>query len=103
MPGTPWRRRKPSRLPVARQLLARRARSRHDHAPAVGPGRLRVGVVGAVVAYVGIGESDDLARVGGVGDHLLVPAHHRVEHDLAGGDLDVGSADGLALEHLPVT
>ena len=74
----------------------------HDHAPAVGPGRLRVGVVGAVVAYVGIGEGDDLACVGGIGDHLLVPAHHRVEHDLAGGDLDVQSADGLALEHLPV-
>ena len=73
----------------------------HDHAPAVGPRRLRVGVVGAVVADVGIGEGDDLTRVGRVRDHLLVPAHHRVEDDLSGGD-GRGGSHRLALEHLPV-
>ena len=73
----------------------------HDHAPAMGTGRLRVGAVDAVVADVGIGEGDDLARIRRVRDHLLVPAHHRVEDHLPGGDRGV-RADGGALEHLPV-
>ena len=38
----------------------------------------------AVVADQRIGEDDDLARVGGVGDRLLVAGHRGVEDDLAG-------------------
>ena len=73
----------------------------HDHAPAAGPGRLAVGGVDAVVADVGIGEGDDLPGVGRIGHHLLVAAHHGVEHHLARGDVG-GSSDGLPLEHLSV-
>ena len=36
-----------------------------------------------------------------VGDHLLIAAEHRVEHDLAGGDRRLG-ADQLPLEHAAV-
>ena len=55
----------------------------HDHPPAVRCGGLVVGGVRPVVADVGAGERDDLARVGRIRDHLLVPAHGRVEHELA--------------------
>ena len=46
----------------------------------------------AVVADVRVGEGDDLAGVGRVGDDLLVARQHGVEHDLAGGDAAGGSA-----------
>ena len=39
----------------------------------------------AVVAYLGVGEADELAAVGGIGEELLVAAHPRVEDDLAAG------------------
>ena len=60
----------------------------HHHSPAVGRDGLVVGRVGAVVADVGAREGDHLARVGRVGDDLLVPAHGRVEDELAGGHGD---------------
>ena len=44
----------------------------------------------AVVADQRIGEDDDLARVGGVGDRLLVAGHRGVEDDLAGDRPGVG-------------
>ena len=43
----------------------------------------------AVVADQRVGEDDDLARVGGVGDRLLVAGHRGVEDDLAGDRLGV--------------
>ena len=52
-------------------------------------GSLIVGRVGPVVTDVRVCEGDDLSGVGRVGDHLLVSAEHRVEHDLAGCDLDL--------------
>ena len=61
---------------------------------------LEVGQVHAVVADVGVGERDDLPRVGRVGDHLLVAREHRVEHHLA--RRDGVRADGLPLEGGPV-
>ena len=57
----------------------------HDHAPAVGPPALGVLRRHPVVADVGVGEGDDLPRVGRVGEHLLVAAEDGVEHDLPGG------------------
>src|SRR5690606_8608176 len=71
-PGRPPARRAPSQLA-------------HDDAPDEGAAALVVPVVGAVVADVRVGEGDDLPRVAGVGQHLLVAGEHRVEHDLAGG------------------
>src|SRR5690606_34651361 len=62
----------------------------HDHPPAVDPGCLVVERVGPVVADVRIGEGDDLARVGRIGDHLLVAGQHGVEDDLAARDGHVG-------------
>ncbi len=55
----------------------------HDHRArldAVGLHRRRAD---AVVADQRIGEGDDLARVAGIGDRLLVAGHRRVEDDLA--------------------
>ena len=87
MPATPWRRRKPSRSPSLRQLLRRRASSRTIDAPAERPDApRRRRAVDAVVADVRVGEGDDLAGVGRVGDDLLVAGQHGVEHDLAGRD-----------------
>ena len=49
-------------------------------------------------------EGDDLTGVGRVGDDLLVPRQHRVEHDLTAGHA-VGrcGTDGLTLEDLTVS
>ena len=55
----------------------------HHDPPAVRRHGLVVGGVGAVVADVGAGEGDHLAGVRRVGDDLLVPAHRRVEDELA--------------------
>ena len=54
----------------------------------------------AVVADQRVGEDDDLARVGGVGDRLLVAGHRGVEDDLA--DRLAGVADEIAVEAEPV-
>ena len=53
-----------------------------------------------VVADQRVGEDDDLAGVGGVGDRLLVAGHRGVEDDLAGDRLDWPQA--LAVEAGPV-
>jgi hypothetical protein len=50
--------------------------------------RLDILGVRADIADVREGEGDDLARIGGIGHHLLIAGHGRVEADLA---------DGLAL------
>ena len=44
-----------------------------------------------------IGQGDDLARVRGIGEDLLVTGHGGVEHHFADGE--AGRADGFALEH----
>ena len=76
----------------------------HDHAPAERPAGLEIGERGAVVADVGVGERDDLARVAGVCEDLLIAAQHGVEHHLAtaGHAAFRGGADQLALEHAAV-
>ena len=67
--------------------VARPARQlAHHDAPAERTPALVVVGADPVVADVGVGEGDDLAGVGRVGDDLLVARQHRVEHDLAGGD-----------------
>ena len=57
----------------------------HDEAGDLGARRLDVLAVDAVVADVGVRHRDDLAGVGGVGQHLLVAAERGVEDHLAGG------------------
>src|SRR5213079_2060210 len=58
----------------------------HDDAATEGTPALVVGVGHAVVADVGVGEGDDLAGVGRVGDDLLIAGQHGVEDDLTRGD-----------------
>ena len=58
--------------------------------------RLLILRVGARVADVRIGQGDDLAQVGGVGQDLLVARHGSIEHHLT--DAQTGRADGLPPE-----
>ena len=60
------------------------------------------GVLGvdAHVADVGVGEGDDLAGVGGIGEDLLITGHGGVEHHLADGDA-LGT-DGFSVEHAAI-
>ena len=55
----------------------------HDHAAGMGPARLHRPVRNPVVADHRIGEGDDLAGVGGIGDRFLVAGHRRVEDHFA--------------------
>jgi hypothetical protein len=57
----------------------------HHEAGHLGLGRLHVVAVHPVVADVGIGHRDDLPRVRGIGEHLLVAAQGGVEDHLARG------------------
>ena len=86
MPATPWRRRKDVEIALGPPVAVAAGEVADDHAAAVRAGGLVVGRVDAVVADVRVGERDDLAGVGRVGDHLLVAGQDRVEHDLAGRD-----------------
>ena len=52
--------------------------------------------IDAVVADQRVGHGDDLAVVGGVGQHLLIAGHAGVENDLA--DALSLVADGIPLE-----
>ena len=54
-----------------------------DQAFDVGPGRLVVCLVGAVVSDLGIGENDDLAGIGGIGCDFLVAGKGSIENNLA--------------------
>ena len=83
MPGTPWRTRRSSRLPVARQLLWCGREVAHDDARAERAAALVVVGVHAVVADVRVGEGDHLPRVRRVGHDLLVARERGVEHQLA--------------------
>jgi hypothetical protein len=56
----------------------------HDDAAGVDAVRLHRRRADPVVADQRVGENDDLAGVGGVGDRLLVAGHRGVEDDLAG-------------------
>ena len=56
-----------------------------DEARGVDAARLGILGVGADVADVRIGERDDLAGVGGIGEDLLVAGHRGVEDHLADG------------------
>ena len=84
---------------VGAPVAGQRRRLAHDEAGDVR--RLRFGVAGrhAVVADLRRGHRDDLAGVGGIGEHFLIAGHARVEHDLAarfagraGGDAAVPGA-----------
>ena len=68
----------------------------HDDPAGVDGFRLHRRPADPVVADQRVGEDDDLARVGGVGDGLLVAGHRGVEDDLAGDR--VGVADEIAVE-----
>ncbi len=74
-----------------------------DDAATKRAGGLVVGGVDPVVPDVGIGEGDDLACIGRIGDHLLVAGEDGVEHHLTGGD-SVGrvGTDPLPFEHLAI-
>ena len=56
----------------------------HDDGARVGAIGLHGGRADAVVADERVGEGDDLAGVGGIGDGLLIAGHRGVEDDLAG-------------------
>ncbi len=90
----------PGRAPVGRN---RREVANHN---AAAPGVRRLVVEGrhAVVAYVRIGEGDDLARVARVGDDLLITAERGVEDELSCGEpLCWQVAGGVTLEGRPVS
>src|SRR5207342_1976797 len=90
-------------ITVAAPARAAAGQLADDHAAAERPPGLEVRGRDAVVADVGVREGDDLARVAGVGDDLLVAGEHRVEHDLASRDASGRlRSDQLALEHRPV-
>ena len=54
-----------------------------DEAFDVGPGGFVVRGVGAVVADLGIGEDDNLAGVGGIGEDLLITSQRCIENDFS--------------------
>ena len=82
------------------RALTRRLRSGGVLRGAIGTGDIGVERRRAVVPHLGAGHRDDLARVGGIGEDLLVAGHARVEHDLpAPAPL---SPKGLAFEHRAV-
>ena len=96
MPATPPAASQSSQPPSGRPPGAVVYRLSHDH-------RARVRAVGldglrphAVVPDQRIGEGDDLTRVGGVGDGLLVAGHRGVEDDLA--DRGAGRAHRIAVK-----
>ena len=82
--------------PVVGQVVAQGARRppvardgrrlADDEAGHLGAARLDVLARHPVVADLGARHGDDLPGVGGVGQHLLVAGHARVEHDLAPRD-----------------
>ena len=78
--------------------VARAARDvAHDQAGGPAPASASSSWRGAAgVADVRIGQRDELARVGRVGEDFLVAGHRGVEHHLADGQ--AGRADGNALE-----
>ena len=75
---------------ISRQILRaapvrREARQIADDEPGgENAPRLRVVGIDADVADVRIRQRDDLTRIRGIGEDLLVAGHRRVEHDLAG-------------------
>ena len=56
----------------------------------MGAAGLVVHRIDPVVADMGSGEGDDLAGVGGIGDHLLIAGENGVEHRFAGGHPPIG-------------
>jgi hypothetical protein len=56
-----------------------------DQALDVGPGRLVVRLVGAVVADLRVGENDDLAGIGGIGGDFLVTGKRSIKNNFAPG------------------
>src|SRR5690606_22441911 len=52
------------------------------------------------VADMGIGQRNDLACVGGIGEDLLITGHGCIEHDLT--DTVTVGADGLTVENAAV-
>ena len=70
-----------------------------DDSTAERTARLEVAGVHPVVADVRVGERDDLAGVGGIGDHLLIARQDGVEHHFtAGHPTGRFGADELAFE-----
>ena len=54
-----------------------------DQALNIRPGRLVVRLVGAVVADLRVGEDDDLAGIGGIGENFLVAGKRCIKNDFA--------------------
>ena len=82
---------------VAAPIAVATGQCAHDHPAAERAPGLVVGRGNAVVADVGVGERDDLARVRGIGDDLLITGHGGIKtyfaHRVAGG------ANASSLEH----
>ncbi len=76
--------------PGAQDHAARARRRRHVH-------RLDVFLVGADIADMRKGESDELAGIGGIGENLLITGHRGVEADLA--DRLAFRAEAKTLQH----
>ena len=57
-------------------------------------------MVGAVVAYLGVGENDDLAGVGGVGSYFMVSGMLCIKNDFALAF--AGMAIAVAEEDAPI-
>src|SRR4051794_23826863 len=54
-----------------------------DQALDVGLGRFVVGVVGAVIANLGVGEDDNLPGIGRIGGDFLITGKGSIKNDLA--------------------
>ncbi len=57
----------------------------HDEAANLDATRLDIAVIDAVVADKRVGQDEDLAGVGRIGQHLLIAGHAGAEHDLTIG------------------
>jgi hypothetical protein len=76
-------------------LVAVSGGAAHDQPGGMHGGRFDVVVVAAGVADVRIGQGDDLAAVGRIGEDFLIAGHRRVEHDFAGGDAIGADRDAM--------
>ena len=82
--------------PVARQI----GRLLDDHAGGVDPGGFRIFRIDSRVAYLRLGECDELAAIGRIRENLLVPRDRGVEHHFA--DCGAVNADGIAVKQAAV-
>ena len=83
------------RLPPTPALGAHRQVTDDQTGSMVGA-RFEVLVIAADITDVRIGEGDDLAAVGGIGEYFLVTGHRRIEYHLAAAT--AARADGQTAE-----